>query len=316
MATIPSVVLTSCAAGFDEKQLVKLCAEIIGKEQSPAPLLGSDGVQKYPWSIDNKYFFANVNICIVPSTSQVTAQIAETVDAFLVYFDTTEKSGLEKVSEWLPLLEDWLPDVMILLCDRASETGVSRQTAQEWCIQHDFELVELNPEELPDEDDDFTKSTGVARIVQVLNANMWSNLEMKEEQIFRTYSWLREVINGAETSEDLQDEVSPPSKEAAENAGEQGRDGVSESLSDTQVDTIVDPMLDLDINELANLTPVYEDLESFFQVLDKLQEIKEKFASLPHEQRKLHAKKVAKAFCMAIGGDRDEVDGLFSEEES
>lgn len=31
-------------------------------------------------------------------------------------------------------------------------TGVNRQEAQQWCLTHAFELVELNPEELPDED--------------------------------------------------------------------------------------------------------------------------------------------------------------------
>lgn len=33
--------------------------------------------------------------------------------------------------------------------------GISRQKAQEWCIKHSFELVELSPEELPDEDGEF-----------------------------------------------------------------------------------------------------------------------------------------------------------------
>ncbi|NXG63835.1 AAGAB protein, partial [Hemiprocne comata] len=62
------------------------------------------------------------------------------------------KSGLDSVSEWLPLTEEWLPEVMILVCNRVSEDGVNRQKAQEWCIKHGFELVELSPEELPDED--------------------------------------------------------------------------------------------------------------------------------------------------------------------
>lgn len=30
--------------------------------------------------------------------------------------------------------------------------GVNRQKAQEWCIKHGFELVELSPEELPEDD--------------------------------------------------------------------------------------------------------------------------------------------------------------------
>lgn len=40
-----------------------------------------------------------------------------------------------------------------LLCVTGS--GVSRQEAQQWCLTHAFELVELNPEELPDEDGEF-----------------------------------------------------------------------------------------------------------------------------------------------------------------
>uniref|UniRef100_A0A8C9G2I9 Uncharacterized protein n=1 Tax=Pavo cristatus TaxID=9049 RepID=A0A8C9G2I9_PAVCR len=48
----------------------------------------------------------------------------------------------------------------------------------------------------------------------------------------------------------------------------------------------------------------------------KLSVLRKKAATLPHEQRKLHAEKVAKAFWMAIGGDRDEIEGLSSDEEN
>lgn len=71
---------------------------------------------------------------------------------------------------------------MILVCERVSENGVNRQKAQEWCIKHGFELVELSPEELPEEDDDFPESTGVKRIIQALNANVWSNVVMKNDR--------------------------------------------------------------------------------------------------------------------------------------
>lgn len=77
-------------------------------------------------------------------------------------------------------------------------------------MAHAFELVELNPQELPDEDgecyihrarivivlaklltvfvaffflDDFPESTGVKRIVQALNANVWSSVEMKDGEM-------------------------------------------------------------------------------------------------------------------------------------
>ncbi|KAM8973107.1 alpha- and gamma-adaptin-binding protein p34 [Pelodytes ibericus] len=311
MASIPCVLLTSCAPGFSEEPLV---TQIIGTDQFPALAQEVEGVRQYPWRIDNKYYSADVNICVAPSTAHVTTQLAETIQAFIIYFDSTVKSGLEKLSAWLPLLEDWLLDVMILVCERASETGVSRQTALEWCIQHGFELVELNPEEMPDEDDDFPESTGVTRIVQALNANVWSNVEMKSEQAFGIFSSLASVNHSSENSDDLHGDVSVPSEIAAESPSDQDRG--SGSHCNSQVDTIVDPMMDLDVRELASLTSGDGDLENFNRLFTKLQEMKDKAASLPHEQRKLHAEKVAKAFWMAIGGDRDEIEGISSEDDN
>ncbi|XP_063304816.1 alpha- and gamma-adaptin-binding protein p34 [Pelobates fuscus] len=309
MAPVPCVLLTSCAPGFSEESLV---ADIIGTDQISSPAEEVNEVRQYPWRIDNKYYSADVNISVVPSTGHITAQLAETIQAFIIYFDSTVKSGLEKVSAWLPFLEDWLLDVMILVCDRALETGVTRQTAQEWCIKHGFELVELNPEELPDEDDDFPESTGVTRIIQALNANVWTNVEMKSEQAFGIFNSLASMNHAPENSDDLQGDV--PSELGAGSQTEQGRE--SGSVCNSQVDTIVDPMMDLDIRELASLTSGEGDLENFNRLFTKLQEMKDKAATLPHEQRKLHAEKVAKAFWMAIGGDQDEIEGLSSEDEN
>lgn len=42
-------------------------------------------------------------------------------------------------------------------------------------------------------------------------------------------------------------------------------------------------------------------MDNFERLFSKLKEMKDKAATLPHEQRKLHAEKVAKAFWMAIG---------------
>ncbi|PIO37044.1 hypothetical protein AB205_0185110 [Aquarana catesbeiana] len=282
MDSAPCVLLTSCDAGFSEEKLV---TEIIGTDQLPL-VQETEGVRHYPWRIDNKYYTAIVNLCIVPSTTQVTARVAESVQAFVVYFDSTVKSGLETVSPWLPLLEDWMLDVMILVCDRASDT------------------------------DDFPESVGVTRIIQALNANVWSNVEMKNEQSFGIFGSLAAVNLSTESSGDPQDNVSVSSGEAAVHPADPGRGGDSGSHCDSQIESVVDPMLDLDIRELASLTSGEGDLENFGRLFSKLQEMKDKAATLPHEQRKLHAEKVAKAFWMAIGGDRDEIEGISSDDEN
>ena len=69
-------------------------------------------------------------------------------------------------------------------------TEVNRLQAQTWCIDNDFELVELNPETDSDSDmeDDFLETTGVSRIVQALQAHTWSNLKMRGK-CWRDASW-------------------------------------------------------------------------------------------------------------------------------
>ncbi|KAM8804362.1 alpha- and gamma-adaptin-binding protein p34 [Eudromia elegans] len=226
---------------------------------------------------------------------------------------------------------------MILVCDRVSEDGVNRQQAQEWCIKHGFELVELSPEELPDEDDDFPESTGVKRIVQALNANVWSNVVMKNDrtQGFGLLGTFAGANCGVGSEESHNRESNPPSADREESHLDSREDAAS--TNDLQIDSITDrlmtnkkpfeywmnpkaawqyPMLDMDIQELASLTTGEGDLENFERLFSKLKEMKDKAATLPHEQRKLHAEKVAKAFWMAIGGDRDEIEGLSSDEEN
>ncbi|XP_031308759.1 alpha- and gamma-adaptin-binding protein p34 isoform X2 [Camelus dromedarius] len=312
-AGVPCALVTSCSSTFSADRLVQ---HILGTEDLIVEVTADDAVRFYPWTIDNKYYSADINLCVVPNKFLVTADIAESVQALVVYFDSTQKSGLDSVSSWLPLAEAWLPEVMILVCDRVSENGVNRQKAQEWCIKHGFELVELSPEELPEEDDDFPESTGVKRIVQALNANVWSNVVMKNDrnQGFSLLSSLAGANHSLGPVEPCHSEQ--PRLPAADRTDSLlDHPGGASNTGDTQADSVVDPMLDLDIQELASLTTGGGDLENFERLFSKLKEMKDKAATLPHEQRKLHAEKVAKAFWMAIGGDRDEIEGLSSDEE-
>ncbi|XP_010153666.1 PREDICTED: alpha- and gamma-adaptin-binding protein p34, partial [Eurypyga helias] len=293
---------------------------ITGKDDLTVGATSRGRVNFYPWTIDNKYYSADIHLCVVPNTFLVTEDIAESVQAFVVYFDSTIKSGLDSVSEWLPLTEEWLPEVMILVCTRVSENGVNRQKAQEWCIKHGFELVELSPEDLPDEDDDFPESTGVKRIIQALNANAARSARLNRlfPNLWPQGFGLLSTLAGANCSVGSagdQDTESRPSPADSEEARSGSRDDGA-GTTDLQSDGGVDPALDTDIQELASLTTRDSDLESFERLFSKLKEMKDKAATMPHEQRKLHAEKVAKAFWMAIGGDRDEIEGLSSDEEN
>ncbi|XP_052438029.1 alpha- and gamma-adaptin-binding protein p34 [Carassius gibelio] len=309
--TLPCILVTSCDSSFKEEELIR---QILGSESLPQATKIEERVSWYPWTINNKYYTANVSLCVVSSPFDMNTEVARSMQAFIVYFDSKTKNTLNSVNSWLPVVEDLAPEVLILVCDHACDSGVSKQEAQQWCLAHAFELVELNPQDLPDEDDDFPESTGVKRIVQALNANVWSSVEMKDEhnQGFGLMSSLvASRHNNPRPSQETLSSVSPS------NSTDEGIE--SQRAEDNQniaVDTAVDPMIDIDIQELANLTAGDADVENFERLFTKLKEMKDKASSLPHEQRKVHAEKVAKAFWMAIGGDQDEIDSLSSGEES
>uniref|UniRef100_A0A671SJW3 Alpha- and gamma-adaptin-binding protein p34-like n=1 Tax=Sinocyclocheilus anshuiensis TaxID=1608454 RepID=A0A671SJW3_9TELE len=311
--TLPCILVTSCDSSFKEEELIR---QILGSESLPQATKIEERVSWYPWTINNKYYTANVSLCVVSSPFDMNTEVARSMQAFIVYFDSKTKNGLNSVNSWLSVVEDLAPEVLILVCDHACDSGecVSKQEAQQWCLAHAFELVELNPQDLPDEDDDFPESTGVKRIVQALNANVWSSVEMKDEhsQGFGLMSSL--VASHHNNPRPSQETLSSHSPSNSTDEGTESQR--AENNQNNAVDTAVDPMIDIDIQELANLTAGDADVENFERLFTKLKEMKDKASSLPHDQRKVHAEKVAKAFWMAIGGDQDEIDGLSSGEES
>ncbi|XP_062402537.1 LOW QUALITY PROTEIN: alpha- and gamma-adaptin-binding protein p34 [Sardina pilchardus] len=313
---MPCILVSSSDPAFKEEELIK---QIIGTSTLPEASKQENTVIWYPWTISNKYYTADVTLCVVPSTFQMCSEVAQSMQAFIVYFNSAVKDGLNSVSvPWLPIVEDLAPEVLILACDHVSDDGVSRQEAQQWCLSHAFELVELSPQDLPDEDDDFPESTGVKRIIQALNANVWASAEMKDGEHNQGFGLMSSLVasrhNNPRPSQDTQSSGSPA--EIVEEIIEEPRTDRSQESSAVPAQGIVDPLTDMDIQELANLTAGDADVENFERLFTKLKEMKDKASSLPHEQRKVHAEKVAKAFWMAIGGDQDEIDGLSSGEES
>lgn len=52
----------------------------------------------YPWTINNKYYTANVSLCVVPSPFSMNSEVAQATQAFIVYFDSKTVSDKFKFS--------------------------------------------------------------------------------------------------------------------------------------------------------------------------------------------------------------------------
>lgn len=62
--------------------------EILGSESLPLAAKIEERVSWFPWIINNKYYTANVSLCVVSSKFDMNAEVARSMQAFIVYFDS------------------------------------------------------------------------------------------------------------------------------------------------------------------------------------------------------------------------------------
>ncbi|KAJ1525901.1 hypothetical protein ONE63_009090 [Megalurothrips usitatus] len=197
--------------------------------QKPMPL--EDGIVAYPWHIDTKYYTADVHVCALQKKTLGSAEFANSVQAVILFFDSTKNEGLTDAEQWEAFVKEYDPDIRILLCGNCEENpsaGISKLAAQEWCIARGYELVELNPikDEEWEEEQDFIETTGAPRILQALHAHVWPDLNMKEESSACSRNIQSILLNPSTNSNTISDLLSD---------GQDGDDGLSIELQNLRL---------------------------------------------------------------------------------
>lgn len=279
MEPSPGVLVVSSDNNMEPFSIVKM---ILEKEGLPITSQTLEGVDSYPWHISTKYYETDVTLYSLPKKMLLPQNLAEGVQAVIIFFDSLKNNGLEVVESWQSFLKDYEPDVSILLCNRCSATGVSKLSAQEWCVQNGFELVELDPEvdEEWEAEQDFVETTGIKRVVQALHAHVWPNLTLKQRKEPTSMSAL---LHGGESS------------------------GENDLL---RLDTLPPELAEGNIEDRLDELLGCESETDFYQLFGELQTMKERMSTLPNDQRKACAEQVVLAFWRAIGGDADEVNPI------
>uniref|UniRef100_A0A1B6MUC4 Alpha-and gamma-adaptin-binding protein p34 n=1 Tax=Graphocephala atropunctata TaxID=36148 RepID=A0A1B6MUC4_9HEMI len=282
----PSILVVSCC-DMEPSCIVKM---ILDPKNSATPSTVLEGVEAFPWHISTKYYEADVLLLTLGKKMLLPQDLARGVQATVVFFDSSADNGLENVEGWMSFLRDYEVDVNILLCDRCHEnptSGVSKRTAQEWCVKQGYELVELNPEldEEWEAEQDFIETTGIKRVVQALQAHVWPNLTMKER---REPTSMSALLHGGDGN------------------SQTDRNSVTDRLSMEALPP--DPSEGNVEDRLAELLGCGGSETDFFQLFGELQTMKECLSSLPSDQRKACAEQVVLAFWRGIGGEADELD--------
>jgi len=300
--------------------LLKDIPRLTPSAEEPPP--GSN-VQKWDWVIDNKYYAAEIQYVVIPSpllpgvaNPALDDDLAQRVEALVLCCGkgkTLSKSSFNLIKHWKPFVDCHAPSVRLAVCEgfeeetqNAGNGCVPFSEVMEWCIENQFELVQLDEEEEEEEEDDYDNGGcesgfgkpfasgeyGVPRILAALNAHMWSNLTMKDAKS----SCFGQCDDAKQEGEE----------ECKDDSIADSKDRETKSKNPEAVEGDLGAMLgSLGIGE-----DIDDDEETFEQLFNKMAHLKSQSENLQFEDRKVFAEKVTMAFWRAIGGDDDEIDGL------
>lgn len=180
MDQTPSIVVVS-SSSTKPKSLIRLITDNNTDDEQEE----NNKISK-KWLINTKYYNAEVKLIGITEDYKRTVEFNENVEALIIHMDSNKSSGLEVLKKWENLESDCNPEVKLLVSNYfTADTKITHNKATEWCIKRGYELIELYPTKTAatDESEQIIKEkTGVERIVEALQAHMWSNLVMKDER--------------------------------------------------------------------------------------------------------------------------------------
>lgn len=295
LPALQSVVIITSHPHLDWAQLVKGILESAHLSPcSNTEHLNYSVQYSTPWKLVNKYYAADVQLSVVTDQwPQQLSSIKDQAEALIVYWDNTQKECLAKLNTILDQLDDFKPEVCLLVCDGFSkQPKLSRYESTQWCVAQGWELVELLPPEEDDSDsddleDDFKESCGYHRIRGALHANCWTSMTYHQTA-------------GKEGS-------------TVGSAPCNGRQNLLPGSSDPFVGAPAPPrcLLISEDEDDFDPTPQQELDESFDDLFARFENLRVTAASLPREDRLDYAERVAMAFLQSMGeqDDPDEATG-------
>lgn len=342
------VILVSCC---DDSSPVDLIKTISDNNDLGDGVIKLESIKSYPWHIATKYYNADVQFCTTNYPTIGDQEFSENVEAIILSFDTKSSASYDIVKSWLPAIRVIDPEIRLLVCSRCKESdSVSRENVLLWCIDNQFELIELNPD-VDGEDSDEDLVYGFRRVVSALQAHTWPNLILKErahtlltacyendneESDSNDVNSTDSNVNNVESlhidSLHLSQTMNVPMTKVTKNIQNEERKAlydaerlyeVGQSSSDESCLEKLTKEEKMRKNEERknNQGQINDDLllneassidAMFFEdvIFQKLQTMKDHSQRLPPDERKRYAEKVAITFWKSFMDDNDEIEGL------
>ena len=143
-----------------------------------------DGYESIPfhsnWNLTNKYFNANIKVCI-SKEFQIEKVNKGYIEAVIILFNLDQENEFIKIKEVSNTLKSGCLEVSILVNINEQTSGSKYDDVFQWCIDNNFELVQIHDKTEEDEEDEFPEKVGIDRIIEALRSHVWSNHILHEE---------------------------------------------------------------------------------------------------------------------------------------
>ncbi len=246
---------------------------------------GNADIKEHVLKIDNKYYTADVSVFSVSHMGKEFEDMLGDAEALVISFEMKNESTISEIKAFGNRIKDLDIEIKILL---STETEICsglderRKDILEWCIDNSFELVDSYQ---TDDNEEYPEKFGFERVKEALHTHMWPNMIEKSK-----------TSNGART-----EEINCANGETSCNGNHEHQEAADpiqqrNNSNCEAIDSLVDG--------------TESEGESFEEMFAKLHEMKLHASSLPDDQRREYAEKMAIAFWKAMGQDDDEISGL------
>ncbi|CAF3566414.1 unnamed protein product [Rotaria sordida] len=112
------------------------------------------------WTIDTKYYTADVDLCPINTKRLVEESVANLAEVLILLIDPSQINSRTKLDSWLPflsVLNECETKLLVVRNMDALSNTISKMDVKQWCTEHEYELLELEKtttSETDDEDDE------------------------------------------------------------------------------------------------------------------------------------------------------------------